>query len=339
MSDSSRHLGGKQREAIREWTHISKLHIQTIPTMTAALQLSRRQFFKGVSESDRRTLKMIGERPVDGDKARLALAMDRSEDLVADAIFVDQRLARRAQWQRRDEGEHCDSGLLAAGDDQPFYKYTRQAVNDATMAGEPLRIVISTDDNNVPKDTAAAFIATARLVQQFIPLEIWWQGSWLTQDRTKGFVFHAPLVQGDMDFSRLEFCIADPLRDAFSYLVMATHAILDIGEGWNECGFRAEAQYLLPYPQSNLAKFVSHHGITPDGQSIAWTAARWIGWQAEYMEAYNADERARSAAQSLPEKASTYTPPTAADQERWARQDSERKAKEKAEAQSRLQTV
>ena len=64
------------------------------------------------------------------------------------------------------------------------------------MSGEPLRIVISTDDNKVPEGTAAAFIATARLVQQFIPLEIWWQGAWLNATRTKGFVFHVPLVQG-----------------------------------------------------------------------------------------------------------------------------------------------
>ncbi len=351
-TDSSR-LGGKARRPINSVEAISDLHIHTLPTMSAALTSSRRQFFADRTQKDRAMHSTIGTKPVDGDKARLSAAVELSEALMADAIFVDQRLAKHAQWKRRDEGEHVDSGLLAAGDDQPFYKHTRQVVSEATMAGEPLRIVISTDDNKIPEGTAAAFIATARLVQQFIPLEIWWQGSWLNQFRTKGFIFHVPLVQGDMDFSRLEFCIADPLRDVFSYLVMATHAVLDVKEGWNECGFRADEHYLGPW--SNLgvasttdkygrqradAKFVSHHGITPDGQSIAWTAARWIGWQAEYAERYDLEARASSAKQELPEVPKpSGNSWTAADQARWEKQDRDQKQKELAEAGSRLEQV
>jgi hypothetical protein len=348
MCDSR--LGGRARSPINPCGEISDLHIQTIHTMSEALQLSRRKFWAKAKDSDQEIIRRIGDRPVDGDKLRLAAAVERSEQLMADAIQVDQRLARKAQWLRRDEGEHCDSGLLASGDDQPFYKCTKRVVNDATMAGEPLRIVISTDDNKVPEGTAAAFIATARLVQQFIPLEIWWQGAWLTAARAKGFVFHVPLVQGDMDFSRLEFCIADPMRDMFSYMVMATHAVLDIKEGWNECGYRAEEHYLGPW--SNLgsavitdnygrkranAKFISHHGITPDSYSIAWTAARWIGWQAAYMEEYDENRRAESAAQKLPDPERPYKPMSQKEQDDYERRQAQILLKEKQEAESRLQ--
>jgi len=130
------------------------------------------------------------------------------------------------------------------GDDQPFYRHTKAVINDSTQAGEPLRVVISTDSNKVPPRTAAAFIATARLVQQFMPLEIWWQGAWITEDKSKGFVVLVPLVQGDLDYSRLEFCLSDELRDSFSYRVVISIAILDIGEGNLGCGHRAERSYL-----------------------------------------------------------------------------------------------
>ena len=153
---------------------------------------------------------------MDGDKARLAKAVADSDRMVEDAIAYDPRLAKKAQWIRRDEGEHVDSGLLAEGDDQPFYKRIKNVVNDETKAGEPYRIVISTDDNQIVPGTTAAFIAAIRIVQQFVPVEVWWQGAWLNESRSLGFVSHVPLVKGDMDFSRLEFCIADPVRDTFS---------------------------------------------------------------------------------------------------------------------------
>ncbi len=339
MSDGSR-IGGDARTPINV-IDVSPhdLHIHTIPTMTEALRLSQRQYWSQPKDSDRTVNRMIGTKPVDGDKPRLDKAMDRSEQLVSDAIEVDPRLARRAQWKRADEGEHCDSGLLAMGDDQPFYKYTRRVVTDAAMCGEPLRIVISTDDNKVPKDTAAAFIATARLVQQFIPLEIWWQGAWLSQDKRKGFVFHVPLVQGDMDFSRLEFCIADPVRDCFSFNVMASHAVLDIKEGWNNCGFRADQHYLLDSNKVRRNKgvmFVSHHGISPDAQSIAWTAARWIGWEPAYHVEYDLEATQKSAAQSLPEPPQKYEPMSADDRRRSDETQKYFREQEALEAKGRL---
>ena len=337
-TDSSR-LGGKARRPINSVEAISDLHIHTLPTMSAALTSSRRQFFADRTQKDRAMHSTIGTKPVDGDKARLSAAMELSESLMADAIFVDQRLAKRAQWKRRDEGEHVDSGLLAAGDDQPFYKHTRQVVSEATMAGEPLRIVISTDDNKIPEGTAAAFIATARLVQQFIPLEIWWQGSWLNQFRTKGFIFHVPLVQGDMDFSRLEFCIADTRRDLFSFMVMSTHCVNDLKESWNHCGHRAEKSYLPEAP--GYKNFVAHNGIRPEASSIAAHAAQWLGWDALWQVESDQSDTMASALQSFPEKYEYKDTRTEAEK-RAAHAESERYYREqqllaKASAAARLQ--
>lgn len=332
MSDSR--LGGKGRQVVNPLSALSRLHVHTIPTMTEALRLSKRRFWKDSSERDHTRDLNIGTRPVEGDKARLASAMDASEILVANAIALDNRLAKKAQWLRRDEGEYCDSGLLAEGDDAPFYKRTKLVVNDATMSGEPLRVVISTDSNKVPPGNAAAFIAAARLVQQFVPLEIWWQGAWLTSEGYRGFVFLVPLVQGDMDFSRLEYCIADTTRDSFSYRVMATHAVLDLKETWKGCGHRASYSHL----PNRRAMFVSHEGVSPTAESVAATAAHWLGWESTWSVSYDLAQAAKSAEQSLPPLPSTQAPyeVSAETRQRWDREAKVREAAALAEATNRL---
>lgn len=305
MAEKSR-LGGKGRQLAHPVTQLSRLHVNTIPTMSKALQMSRRHIWKGYSEKDDQRDESIGNRPVDGDSVRLAKAMEQSEVLVALAIEHDPRLARRAQWRRADEGEHVCAELLAEGDDQPFYKRKRNIVNDATTAGEPIRIVISTDDKQVPAGTAAAFVATARLVQQFMPLEIWWQGAWLNDQHTMGFVSLVPLVQGDMDFSRLEFCIADPWRDTFSFRVMSSYAVLDVRELYNGCGHRAQQHYLTKDRERVHAHFIAHTGIRPDAESIAAHAAAWLGWADKYWSDLERRGYATSAAQELPHVPTPY---------------------------------
>jgi len=205
-------------------------------------------------------------------------------------------------------------------------------VHDATSAGEPLRIVISTDDKEVPAGTAAAFIATARIVQQFLPLEIWWQGSWLNEGRYLGFVNLVPLVQGDMDFARLEFCIADPFRDTFSFGVMGSQAILDVGEVWSGCGYRANKSYL------DGARFVSHSGIEPTAESVAEAAAYWLGWSAHYTRRWEEEEIAESAGQSLPPEPVNYKPARvdAETRRQWRHEAQERERNEARQASDRL---
>ena len=309
-----------------------------MPTMAEAVRLSRRAIWKRPTEDDERRLAAIGNRPVDGDEARLAAAMAASDRLIDEAPAYDPRLARKAQWLRRDEGEYCDTALLSEGDDQPFYKRLRNVINADTRDGEPCRIVVSTDDKNVPDGTASAFIATVRLVQQFIPVEVWWQGAWLNESRTRGFVFHVPLIQGDMDFSRLEFCIADARRDLLSYMVMSTHCVCDLHESWNNCGHRAEKSYLPEAP--GYDHFVTHSGIRPEADSIAAHAAMWLGWEAMWQRQADDRETTESALQSLPVKYEYKDTRTEA-QKREALAESERlwreqRKREKESANARL---
>ena len=314
--------------------------------MATALRLARRHFWAGHSKNDSIKLDEIGNKPIVGDQHRLKLAQQRSEQLVEDAIAYDQRLAKKSQWMRRDEGEHVCAALLAEGDDQPFYKRTRSVVNEATMAGEPMRIVISTDDNKVPDGTAAAFIATARLVQQFVPIQVWWQGAWMNEDATKGFVFTVPLLQGDQDFSRLEFCIADNQRDMFSFHVMATHAVLDLKENWNDCEHRAKYAY-LPTGDGAIdwretTKFITHKGIKSNAESVANTAADWLGWQDSSTEKWQRDYcDANSAGQTIPRivTPSQNYEPTVEDKRRWEEQDRQEKSRAQQEARERMASL
>lgn len=278
----------------------------------------------------------IGPRAISGSPERLAAALADSDELITEAIIADPRLARRSQWQRGEEGEVVCPALLSQGDDAPCFYRTRALVGQPNGA-EPVRIVISTDASEIPARTAAAFIATVRLVQQYRPVEIYWQGSWLGAGRSVGYVFHVPLVSGDMDFSRLEFCIADPNRDNLSWSVMCTHACEQTHCTWNGCSLQAERSYL---PE---AQFISHHGITPNGESIAYTASSWLGWDSLYTVSWENKQAASGALQTLPEPAASYRENTpeekaryAADSARWQR---ERQERETAAAKAREQSL
>ena len=336
MSADKRPSGGKRRP-VNDCHDVSRLHIHVIPTMAQALSDSRRNIWRGNSKRDPIRELNVGNRPVDGDKDRLARAVDASEQLVSDAIAHDPRLASKSRWVRRDEGEHVDSGLIAEGDDAPFYRRTRAVVNDATMSGEPLRVVISTDADEVPPGTAAAFIAAARLVQQFQPLEIWWQGAWLDKSLYKGFVSLVPLVQGDMDFSRLEFCIADPVRDSFSFRVMSTHAVLELREVWNGCTYRAKHSHLPGRP----AHFICHKGITPTAESVATVATEWLDWENTWLVKYRDNQAAASAAQELPPLPSKFKdePISKETRKRWKDDDERREALAAKEARDRIAKI
>ena len=245
-----------------------------------------------------------------GNTARSAANLAQSDVFIEQAIQHDPRLARRAKWHRTDDGEIGCPALIAAGDDAPYFKRNRCDVSEAG-GGEPVRIVISTDANKVLPGTAAAFIAAVRLVQQWRSVEVWWQGAWLNPDRTAGWVFHVPLVQGDMDYTRLDYCISDESRDTISYAIMMTRACEVTKCLWNGCSTTANESHLGEYGES---KFVSHTGIRPDGRSIAWCAASWLGWESEGMAEWRMKD---SALQKIPVLVDHVT--TDADRERWKR--------------------
>lgn len=275
---------------------VDTLEVWSIPTMTAAAAAAKRTALRYWPKKDAAVQDLIlaaGERAVTGDPERLKAAVADSDDLLAAAIVADPRLARRSQWVRSDEGEIACPALLVAGDDAPCFMRARKLEGQPNGA-EPARVVISTDDHQIKPRTAAAFIATVRLVQQWRPVEIWWQGSWLGEGRNTGFVFHVPLVSGDMDFSRLEFCIADQARDSFSWRIMVAHACEHLHATWNGCSLQAESSYM---PDSH---FVSHHGIEPEGESIAYNAAKWLDWDSLYSKRWEYEKDVNGALQELP---------------------------------------
>lgn len=331
-------LGGRKRQAVNQSTTITRLHQWTMPSMADAIRKSSRPIWKNTSKEDKVKDFVIGQFAQSGNPVRLQNSMKSADVMVEEAIRIDQRLARKALWLRRDEGEHVDAGLLAEGDDQPFFKRSRTVESDATRSGEPVRVIISTDSRQVRPDTAAAFIATARIVQQFMPLEIWWQGSWLTADTYRGYVFLVPLVKEDADFSRLEFCIADPFRDTFSFRVMAAYSTYDAKEDWMGCGTEAHRSF---HPDRK-AHFVSHTGIDPTPERVAQYAAAWLGLDPQWYVESTQREAANGAEQSLPPlpTAPYVCPdPTAEDKARWKREERERELQRQLEAAERLASV
>jgi DNA-directed RNA polymerase subunit RPC12/RpoP len=345
--ENENRISGKAREPIHNVSECSSLHVTRIESMSKAVEQSRRRCFADRKPADTRVHHLIGTRPVDGDRDRLKAAVEASHVLVDEAIALDPRLAKKAQWLRRDEGEHCDTALLAQGDDQPFYKRTRNIINDETNAGEPLHIVISTDSNHINPGTAAAFIATVRIVQQFVPVHVWWQGSWLSDPNKYpqvGFVFHVPLVQGDMDFSRLEFCIADQTRDIFSNVLSITYCVHEFRETNAACGFRADRSYLPEHADDPHTHFIAHSGITPDAESIAGQAARWLGLPSQWAVKYVQSASETGALQQMPEPKIPYRETRTRDQiERDEREMAgwrEREAnRAKQEARNRLKST
>jgi hypothetical protein len=239
-------------------------------------QRSRTKYWPYREAEIQKMVLAIGPRAMSGDPVRLAAAMEQSNLLVEAAIGADPRLARRSEWRRGEEGEFVCPALLSEGDDAPCF-YRRRQVEAKPNGTNPIRVVISTDDRKVAPGTAAAFIATVRLVQQWRPVEIWWQGAWLAVGRSAGYVFHVPLISGDVDFARLEFCIADSLRDNLSWSVMMIHACEVTHKGWRGCSLQGERSYL-----PDTQHFISHLGIAPTAESVAAHAAEWLDWGAIY---------------------------------------------------------
>jgi len=321
--------------------HRDRIDIWTIPTMAEAVaSLPKRLLYFPTRNADRREVcKYLSEAAVRGNPERLAASLDDSESLIADAIAADQRLARRSMWTRGEEGEIVCPALLSQSDDAPCF-YRRRTIVGQPNGAEPVKVVISTDSHEIKPKTAAAFIAVARLVQQYRPLQIFWQGSWLAEpNRNTGWVFHVPLVNGDMDYSRLDFCINDIHRDSLSWAVMMTRACEETHATWNGCSLQAEHSYM------DDAKFVSHYGISPTGEDVAAHAASWLGLDPLYQLRWEYEAMVGGAAVQLPEPRQEYTPRKLtkeeeqkrdADSKRW---EKERQERLRSEAEKRIQNL
>lgn len=301
------------------WSHASM-------TEAVAAGWRTRTRYYAVTGDKKQRMREAGERAITGEPYRLATALADSDALIADALAADPRLARRSQWVRGEEGELVCPALLSQGDDSPCF-YRRRALVGQPNGAEPVKIVISTDSHEIRPRTAAAFIATCRLVQQYRPLEVYWQGSWLGAGRTTGWVFHVPLVSGDMDFARLEFCIADGCRDNLSWSIMATHACEEDHCSWNGHSLQAERSY-LPASWEETVHFVSHRGIYPEAESIAAHAAQWLGWDSLWRIRMTEEKATQGALQELPKP--RLVPRAETEEERIARERRWREFDERA---------
>lgn len=310
-----------------------------VPTMADAVAvLPRRKKYFPPNKRRRIVVEHIEQHAMCGNPDRIHAAIEDSESLIADAIAADPRLARRSQWTRGEEGELVCPALLAQSDDAPCF-YRRRAVLAQPNGAEPVKVVISTDSSEIKPKTAAAFIAVARLVQQYRPLEIWWQGSWLSEDGCGGWVFHVPLVSGDTDYSRLDYCINDPTRDNLSWAVMMTRAVEVTKKMWGGCSMQANRSYLPG------AFFVDHEGVKPTGEDVADTAASWLGMESIYSLKWDYELSTKGALMKLPDPTQEYTPrKLSKEEEREREKDRKRWEKERIErirstAKQRIQNL
>ena len=267
-----------------------------------------------------------------GDTVKLADVSEAVESacdrMINDVLIEDPRLARKPSWVHAEEGLDVDVGRFTQGDECFMLDRRRTALTD-TSSGERMRIVISTDSNETSLQHAAAFMAAAKLAQQFRPIEIWWQGSWLVTDGDKhsergeygGHVFLVPLVTGDLDLKRLLFALGSQQRDAVSFYVMTSKAWPE-GYGWS--AGRAQESFL-----ENTDHFLSEAGIRWDASSIARIAARWAGLESRYQSEVNGNEAEqwwRPKTDSAPrQETETERRKRLADSERWAKEEAQKK--------------
>lgn len=280
--------GGKSKQ-LHGARLMDRLIVHRFGSMNDALDAadkSRRFFGECLSPA-------IRQRAMSGDPGRQQHSEIKAEYLVSEALLTDPRLAATPRWERCEFGEIADPGLLASEDELPCFNRVRR-FSQVEGEGEPIRIVVSTDASLIPVGASAAFMAAVRIVQQFRPVEIWWQGSWLNADKSIGYIFHVPLVQGDVDFTRLEFCISDDDRDILSAwikggLTLETKEIC-------HSQYRASRSY-LPAP----AHFVDHQGVYPAPHGVASVAAKWLGLETMFRESVRETDSQNAAMQTLPD--------------------------------------
>lgn len=336
-------LGGPNSHRKIEAQTIDQLFVWKLASMHSALPCvdTNCWFWKYSAGSDKwNTYQSIKPR-VDGVKDRLDRANSMAEKLIEDAISIDPRLGQKRTWRRSDDGEFVDIPSWLSQDDNPWFRRTVHGFTDRAATGDPVRVVISTDSKDPKPESAAAFIATARLVMQFKPLEIWWQGAWLNQTKSMGFVFHVPLVTNEVDFSRLEFCIADPDRDSLSFCVMIAK-VVETKRGNHGCGHPADHSYL-----ADTTVFVPHDGIGARGNDVACAAARWLGWEDHYSVQWEQRAAGRAALQDVefdpkpvPHTSEQETAKARAEREKyWKKRDEEIRKQNQQLAEERMKAV
>lgn len=307
----SKRLGGKIKipdDRVRMDTR----QVYHLPTK-GSIELGRRKGRQG-----RMTDAQLSE-IIHADEWQMSPLLDRAERLIDEAIVLDPRLTKRAAWRLAEDGIDACPAMLSQGEERCYLDRRKLRMSEEATV-EPVRIVISTDTKDMKADHAIAFIAAAKLAQQFRPLEIWWQGAWLIEGNANdrgpegsGHIIHVPLIQGDMDFSRLVFILSNQNRDHVSFRIMLSYAY-PAGYGWG--GGVGKYSYL-----DDTFDYVSEKGICCDAYNVARYAARWAG-----MEPRWTTEIGDSSAEQRWVEPTAYKPwvPSDDDKARWTREEKER---------------
>ena len=322
---------------LTDGSDLRELRVETLGSMTEAVaHASAYQKFsacKTGSKADR--LNHVQEHAITGNADSLNKAQELSDKLVDEAIVIDSRLARKAQWVRSDDGLFADAGLVAAGDDSPCYMMQRAELS-SNGGGVPINVVISTDSNALASwENTAAFMAVVKIVQQFRPVNVWWQGAWLSEScDNAGYAFLAPLISNDIDFARVDFVLSDQLRDTLSFTVLHQLALVRDKVYPVGLGRHAERAYM------NGAQFVDKGGIVATAQQIASYAAHWLGWDSMWLKEYRENVDAESAMQSLPSESVPYDSTQMQDwKKQYDREQRNRDQQVKAKAKARMKEV
>jgi len=334
----------KANEAkLGELSDVSNMHdVKTfsLASMGEAVEMDKtRQFFMMINSLEKKAQHSETRRAAisGGDPAALARAVERSDTFVDGALAYDGRLAKRATWTRAEDGIFADVGLVASGDDSPCYTMTRGRLQDFASAGAPVNVVISTDSSK--PTNLAAFVAVVRIVQQFRPVNVYWQGAWMADDgREAGYVFHVPLVQNDMDFARVQFVLTSVYRDSLSFSVAHVQAVQRDKTRMRGLGRPATRSYMRG------ALFVGPDGVQATAEGVATTAASWLGLESVCWSNVASEELAEVALQKLPPVYAEYKDTrTQADKDRQEKRwNEERETRDRArqiEAAARLAAV
>lgn len=320
------------RISVSQLRHVK---VEKLPSLAHAIGLSQSTLkFQGAKDgSDKaESQKHIEKVALSGDKQRGAYYHDQVPELIDLAIAKDPRLARRCRWVQSEDGLFADPGLVASGDDSPCFDRQRMTVRQSVGGNEPVNVTISTDSSSPTMQSAAAVMAVASIVQQFRPVHIWWQGAWLDDaGREAGYVMLAPILQGDMDFNRIDYVLADWSRDNLSFRAM--HAIAVMRDRMQIQGMSRHADWSY-IPE---AMHVPKQGLYCNPNAIAREAARWLGLDPLWRVEMESRDMESSALQSIPEKVEYRDDRTEAEKERdWKQiqehyeQERRRKAREAA---------
>ncbi len=159
-----------------------------------------------------------------GDQALNRSILDKAERLADLVTAIEPSLAANyAGFERSEDGIAIDVGLLASGDDRPFFKRASQGeIGNQGGRGRAYRVVLNTDVSwfGSADDNAAVVGALVLCLQRFGPVELWIQQGWLGDYDDDGVtLFKLDFSQG-FEPAQLAFWCGHELKDnAFSFEV------------------------------------------------------------------------------------------------------------------------